>query len=405
MTFNELGLRQETINAVKQIGFLDPTPIQKKCIPLIKLGQDIVAQSLTGSGKTAAFGIPIVEKVIPGKGIQALVLVPTRELAEQVKEAITSFSSFLRLKVISVYGGVGMAPQVAGLRTAEIVVATPGRLLDHIGRGTIQLNNINTLVLDEADKMFEMGFIDDVNEIISHLPRQRQTMLFSATIPREVNQVVSRHLTNPVSVKEQIHVDKDLLNQIYYNIQPRDKFSLLVHLLKKKTPGLAIIFCGTRSEVDVLTKNLKTQGIHAMAVHGGLSQDKRTKALDLLRQEQIDVLVATDVAARGIDVQNISHVYNYDSAKNAKEYTHRIGRTARAGNRGEAVTLLSERDYDNFRSVQSDPALQIKRAEPPEFERVPFFRQPRRDRFSQHAHHGAREFSRSGFRGQRFGRR
>lgn len=406
MIFEELNLHPDVLKAVKRQGFTEPTPIQGRCIPVLKEGKDVVAQSLTGSGKTAAFGLPMIEKVQPGKGIQALVLVPTRELACQVCEALSSFAFFTRASVTSVYGGVGMQPQIDALRKADIVVATPGRLLDHIRHNTINLKSVSFLVLDEADKMFEMGFIDDVNDIISNIPKQRQTMLFSATIPSEIHRLVSRHMLNPVVVKEQIHVDKSLLKQVYYVVQKNDKFSLLVHFLKKKTTGLAIVFCGTRHEVDALTRNLRLQKINAMAVHGGLSQNKRSHAVDSLKSENINVLVATDVAARGLDIQNISHVYNFDSPKNSSEYTHRIGRTARAGKYGEAVTLLAERDYDNFRNVQSDRSIQIVREELPEFERLPYLRQQSRG-FVHHGTHGKQSFHsqgrRQGFHRQRSG--
>lgn len=375
MTFEELNLSQDLMKAVKKNGFTTPTPIQKSCIPKIKEGRDVVGQSLTGSGKTAAFGLPILEKIQPGKGIQALILTPTRELASQVRETLANFASFTRINVTSVYGGVGMEPQIQALRRAEVVVATPGRMLDHLHRNTANLDNVAFLVFDEADKMFEMGFIEDVEDIIEYVPEDRQTLLFSATISSEIHHLIMRHLRNPCIIREQIHVDKTLLKQVYYDVDKTEKFSLLVHLLKNKTPGLAIVFCGTRREVGVITKNLRMQGINAMEVHGGLSQNKRDKAVDSLKKENIQVLVATDVAARGLDIQNISHIYNYDSPKTSSEYTHRIGRTARAGKYGEAVTLLSERDHENFRHVKSDSSLSIEREQPPEFEKVRFFRE------------------------------
>ncbi|MDD5132946.1 MAG: DEAD/DEAH box helicase [Candidatus Nanoarchaeia archaeon] len=375
MTFEELNLHENIMKAVRKKGFERPTAIQKRCIPEIRAGRDVVGQSLTGSGKTAAFGLPIIEKIQPGKGIQALILTPTRELANQVHETIGHFSSFTHVNVTSVYGGVSIGPQINALRRSDIVVATPGRMLDHIERNTINLKSVKFLVIDEADKMFEMGFIEDVEEIIRALPKERQTLLFSATIPSDVNHLIKRYLKNPIFIKEQLQVDSSLLKQVYYDVKQFEKFSLLVHLLKKKTPGLAIVFCGTRREVDFIAKNLRAQGIHVLPVHGGLSQNKRDNAVDSLKRENIQVLVATDVAARGLDISNISHIYNYDSPKTSTEYTHRIGRTARAGKSGEAVTILAERDHTNFRNVMSDRSLNIKREEVPQFERIQTIRE------------------------------
>ncbi|MFH1211542.1 MAG: DEAD/DEAH box helicase [Candidatus Woesearchaeota archaeon] len=403
MRLEELEIKAEILKALKRIGFTEPTPIQEKCIPEIKAGKNVVAQSLTGSGKTAAFGVPILEKIVPEKGLQMLVLTPTRELAAQVGEMLANFAFFMKINITTVYGGVGIEPQISALRRAHIVVATPGRMLDHIGRDTINLKNIQFLVLDEADKMFEMGFIEDVTEIIRCLPKQRQTLLFSATIPQEVHQLVKRFISNPVIIKEKLHVDKSLLRQVYYDVKHQDKFSLLIHLLKHKTPDLAIVFCGTRREVDAVAKNLKMQKIRAMAVHGGLSQNKRSFAVDSLKKENINVLVATDVAARGLDINRVSHVYNYDSPKTPNEYTHRIGRTARAGKYGEAVTLLSDRDHENFGNVMSDRSLNIQKEKLPQFERIKF------DRAMQQR--GGRDFRREtgqsrGYRGrdERYGR-
>ncbi|MBI2107480.1 DEAD/DEAH box helicase [Candidatus Woesearchaeota archaeon] len=382
MGFEKLDLHADIIKAVKKSGFVEPTAIQKRCIPEIKNGKDVVGQSLTGSGKTAAFGLPIIEKIVHGKGIQALVLTPTRELAVQVQETLRSFASFMKVNVIAVYGGVSIQPQADALRKAEIVVATPGRMLDHINRKNVNFSNTRFLVLDESDKMFEMGLIEDVEEIIRQLPKERQTLLFSATMSNDIQHLIKKHLRNPIVIKEQVHVDKSLLKQFYYEVQQREKFSLLVHLLKNKTPGLAIVFCGTRREVDIVSRNLRLNGLKTMAVHGGLSQNKRSFAIDSLKKENVQVLVATDVAARGLDINNISHIYNYDSPKTSSEYIHRIGRTARAGKYGEAVTLLSDRDYDNFRNVLSDRSIQIQKEQIPEFQRVNFVREIQRSRDS-----------------------
>ena len=370
MEFKDLNLPQEVIKAIEKKGFINPTAIQEKCIPLIQKGKDVVGQSLTGSGKTAAFGLPMLQRIEPRQGVQALILVPTRELAVQVCRDMAAYSEFMNLKVVSVYGGVGMGPQIDGLKRAEIVVATPGRMLDHLGQRTANLGKVHMVVLDEADKMFEMGFIDAVKMIFGYLPVHRQNLLFSATMPHEVVTIIKKYLKDPVFVKEELHVDKSLLKQVYYNVKHQEKYSLLVHLLKHKTSGLAIVFCATRRNVDFIYKNLRKQGIAAMAVHGGLSQNQRSHSVDSLKNQKIDVLVATDVAARGLDISNVTHIYNYDSPRNSNEYTHRIGRTARAGKSGEAITLLSDRDYENFRNVMSDRTLNIEEVETPAFEKV-----------------------------------
>ncbi len=378
MKFEELKLNPELLKAVKGMGYEDATPIQEKCIPLIHEGKDVVGQSSTGSGKTAAFGLPILEKIHPGKGLQALVLTPTRELCVQVTEALGELGRHMHVRVTSVYGGVGIEPQIRGIRTADIVVGTPGRILDHLERRTISFSGTKFLVLDEADKMFEMGFVEAVERIISKVPRERQTLLFSATFSSSIQDLVRKHLKSPITIKGETHVDKALLKQVYYDVKSYDKFSLLVHLIKKNPEGLALTFCATRREVDVLTKNLKMQEIKAMAIHGGLTQNKRLYALDSLKKGHISVLVATDVAARGLDLRDVSHVYNYDVPKTSEEYVHRIGRTARAGDAGDAVTLLAERDYDNFNSVIRDRSLDIKKAELPTFEKLQFIREASR---------------------------
>jgi len=335
---------------------------------------------LTGSGKTAAFGFPMLEKVVKGRGLQALVLTPTRELCVQVADNLVSYSQFLRFNIVSVYGGVGINPQIDALRTADIVVGTPGRILDHLQRRTINLQGVKFMVLDEADRMFDMGFIDDVERILSQTARSRQTMLFSATMPESILDLVRKHLKDPEIVKEKIFVDQSLLRQVFYDVPTYDKFSLLVHLLKNKTPGLAIIFCGTKREVDVITRNLKLQGLKVMAVHGGLSQNRRLEAVESLKKSEIPILVATDVAARGLDIRGISHIYNYDVPKSAEDYTHRIGRTARAGEKGSAVTILSERDHDIFRRILWEGNLKLHKEALPNFERVRFNTEATRER-------------------------
>ncbi len=375
MNFEKLNIDYKLYEKVKEFGFKDLTQIQSKCIPKILNGTDVVGQAETGSGKTLAFCLPILDKIQMDKGLRVLVLTPTRELCIQVTDVFQDFGRSLGIKTTSIYGGVSIGPQIRNIPTSHIVVGTPGRLLDHINRKTIDFKNIRFFVLDEIDKMLEMGFIEDVERIIFNLPRDRQTLMFSATISGDVYKIAKKHLKNPVMFRTKPIVDTDKLNQKYYDIyNQNDKFSLLLHLLKNSTDGLAIVFCATRIETDIVAKNLRQQGINASGIHGGMNQNKRSKSLDSLKRQKTDVLVATDVAARGLDIKDVSHVYNYDVPKTPKEYIHRIGRTARAGKNGDAVTLLTSRDHDNFRRVQSDDKLKIEKADFPQFNKVPFFR-------------------------------
>ncbi len=372
MKFDELNIEEDLIRIANESGYTELTYIQEKAIPEVKAGKDVIAQSETGSGKTAAFALPIIEKIKKGGGVQALVLTPTRELAEQVAEQFFKFSRYRHLATAAIYGGVSIGPQISHLTKADIVVATPGRLLDHMERRTINLSRVKMLVLDEADKMFEMGFIDDVKRIISQLPRERQTMLFSATISQEIRGISRSYMQNPVMIKANALVDKTLLAQKYYQVRTYDKFSLLLHLIRQEKPKLAMVFCGTRHKTDSVAKNLYKNSIEAIAIHGGHSQNRRSGIMKDFHAGKIHVLVATDVAARGLDIKNVSHIFNYDLPKTSKEYIHRIGRTARAGETGIAISLLSEQDHENFRSILSDHSLVIPKESTPRFETVPF---------------------------------
>ncbi len=394
MNFEDLNLNPNLLKAVNELGFTELTQIQEKSIPLIREGKDVVGQSSTGSGKTAAFGLPILEKLKPGSGIQTLVLTPTRELCVQVTEALRGFGKYMHVNVTSVFGGVSIEPQITAIKHADIIVGTPGRILDHVNRRTVNFNGVKFLIIDEADRMFEMGFIEDVESIIRLTSKNRQTLLFSATMPPEVRHIVERHLIEPVTIKGVVYVDTSLLRHAYYDVKPYDKFSLLVHLLNKNKEGIALVFCATRHEADAVTTNLKAQGIEAEAIHGGMEQNRRLRSVEALKSETIRVLVATDVAARGLDIRNISHVYNYDVPKSSADYVHRVGRTARAGEEGDAITLLSEKDHDNFSRVLRDRSLKILKAEKSEFERVPFRREERRGRPGFHGSRPRRFFSR-----------
>ncbi len=351
--FKKLGIIEPILKSIKKKGFKEPTSIQKKSIPLILKGKDVVGGSATGSGKTLAFGTGIITNSEKGKGIQSLVMTPTRELARQVASSLKYFSNFKNLDIVQIHGGVSINPQIRKLKKADIVVGTPGRLLDHIRRRTINLKNVKTLVLDEADRMLDMGFIDDVKKIMNKCNKKRQTLLFSATINKEVTKIAKKYMKNPVKISVESHVDPSKLNQVYYDVDKGIKFSVLVHLLNKEKKGLVMVFCNTRRTVDFITKNIKYNGIEAQALHGGYSQDKRNKVLNSFHNSnKAHVLICTDVAARGLDIKGVTHIYNYDIPKTPKEYVHRVGRTARAGKEGMAINLLSKKDRDSFRRIQ-----------------------------------------------------
>lgn len=358
-SFKILGISEPVLRSIKDEKFESPSEIQEKSIPLIMAGKDVIAGSATGSGKTLAFAAGIIKNSEKGKGIQALILVPTRELAEQVARTLAKFSKYRPLEIIAVYGGVGINPQIQGLRTADVVVGTPGRLLDHIERGTIRFGRIKTLVLDEADRMFDMGFKDDVERIIRKCPEERQTLLFSATISKEVVQLSRRHMKKPLEVSVDSYVDPKKLIQSYYDVSEEMKFNLLLHLLKNEKSGLVMVFCNTKRNTDKVANNLRFSNVEALAIHGGLPQGKRNNVIENFHSGRSCVLVCTDVAARGLDIQGVSHVYNYDIPRESKQYIHRIGRTARAGADGKAINILCRKDYDNFSQILKETDVVI----------------------------------------------
>lgn len=369
-TFKELGIAEPILKAIEEEKFEKPSEIQEKAIPLVLEGKDVIAGSATGSGKTLVFGSVIIAECRKGSGIQALILTPTRELAEQNTRALRKFSKHKPLEIVDVYGGLSITPQIDKLRRADIVIATPGRLLDHIQRKTIDLTKLKILVLDEADRMFDMGFKYDVERIIRQCPLKRQTMLFSATISEDVFHVAKRHMKNPIQVAAESYVDPKKLRQYYYDIDEQTKFSLLVHLLKKDPAALVMLFCNTRRTVDFVANNLNANSISAQAIHGGFTQGRRSTVLDQFRLQKIKVLVCTDVAARGLDIKDVSHVYNYDIPIESKNYIHRIGRTARAGKEGEAISLLTRNQHNDFRAVMRDNDVTITKLETPAVENV-----------------------------------
>ena len=380
MNIKGIKLKPEFEKAIFDLGFSEFTEIQEKCIPIIQQGKDVIGLSHTGSGKTVAFGFPSLEKVIPGKGIQLFVVVPTRELCNQVAKEFRKFTKYRKTFIVEVYGGVSINPQIEYLRQADVVVGTPGRILDHLSRGTLNLSNVKILILDEADKMFEMGFIDDIKRIISRIPKNSQKLLFGATMSSEVMSIAKSYMNNPERVKMQVYIDKDKIMQNYYEVDKNNKFSLLVHVIKKELHGLIIVFCGMRHIVNIINKNLYKQNIKSQALHGGMTQSGRKQVMEAFRDGKLDVLVASDVAARGLDIKNVNLIINYDIPKTSREYVHRIGRTARAGSKGNVISLLSSDDYDNFRKVLEDRSLLIHKMKTPEFERVEFIRQQHHNR-------------------------
>ncbi len=388
--FLALGLRPELVRALQELGITTPTLIQEKSIPAIKAGKDLIGMSKTGSGKTAAFGLPILEKIKPRAGLQALVIAPTRELAVQIGQELRKFGKYLPFRLATVYGGVSLAPQMEQIAQADIVVGTPGRLKDHLDRRTMDVSRLNCVVLDEADKMVEMGFIEDIEYLLSYMPKSRQLLLFGATISKEIDYLTQRYMHAPVTAEAEAQVQEEYLEQFYYNVPHHEKFSLLVHLLKKEPIQRAILFCSSRSTVELVSRNLRQQGIDNEMMHGKLSQNRRLRVIQQFHQGKTPILVASAVAARGLDIKDVSHILNYDLAADPQEYIHRIGRTARAGESGKAITLLSQKDYQAFSDILSRYRVNVQELPLEAFQRLRFdARRISSDRGSSPGYHGS----------------
>jgi ATP-dependent RNA helicase DeaD len=350
--FSDLGLRAELLDALVGLGYEEPTPIQRETIPPLLAGRDLLGQAATGTGKTAAFALPILEHLPAGAGRdgpRALVLVPTRELAMQVSEAIHRYGRALGARVLPIYGGQPIVRQLQALnRGVDVVVATPGRALDHIARKTLPLRHLRTVVLDEADEMLDMGFADDIEAILADTPTSRQTVLFSATLPPRIDGIVRRHLRDPVRIEiarpSRDDATPPLVQQRAYTVQRAHKAAALGRVLDVEAPTAAIVFCRTRDEVDSLTETLNGRGYRAEALHGGMDQVQRDRVMGRLRAGTAELLIATDVAARGLDLDQLTHVVNYDVPSSADAYVHRIGRVGRAGREGIAITLAEPRE-------------------------------------------------------------
>jgi ATP-dependent RNA helicase DeaD len=356
--FADLALAPELLHALSGLGYEEPTPIQQAAIPPLLDGRDLVGQAATGTGKTAAFALPVLQRVLREGGRPeplALVLVPTRELAVQVSEAMHRYGHEIGARVVPIYGGQPIGRQLRALdRGADVVVATPGRALDHITRGTLDLRGLAIVVLDEADEMLDMGFAEDIEAILGNTPKSRQTALFSATMPPRINGMVRRHLRDPVRVElgHQAPADGLLVQQSAYIVPRGHKPAALGRVLDLEAPAAAVVFCRTRDEVDRLTETLNGRGYRAEALHGGMDQQQRDRVMSRLRGGSIDLLVATDVAARGLDIEQLTHVVNYDVPSGPELYVHRIGRVGRAGREGTAITLVEPREHRMLKAFE-----------------------------------------------------
>jgi ATP-dependent RNA helicase DeaD len=347
LSFDSLPLHKSTTALLAKHAIITPTPIQEELIPLVAEGRDVIAQSETGSGKTLGFALPLIEKINRRDGLAVLVLAPTRELALQISEEFVKFSHGKHLGITPVYGGVSINEQVRKLRQTNIIVGTPGRLLDLIQRGALTLGSIRHLVFDEADRMLDMGFLPDIERILHHVPKQRQTLLLSATLPKEIIRVSQRYLMNPRCIEFASAVKPEFLQQTYYQTRTDQKLSLLMHLLQAER-DLSLVFCNRKHVTAKLARRLSSNGVHAKCLHGDMSQNQRERVTADFRQKKFKVLVATDVAARGLHIDDITHVYNYEIPRDVDSYTHRVGRTARAGKHGEAISLVATDEEKQF---------------------------------------------------------
>jgi ATP-dependent RNA helicase RhlE len=358
-SFDTLGLRAELLRAVADEGYTQPTPIQAQAIPLVLSGQDLLGAAQTGTGKTAGFTLPILQRLmateIQGtRKIRALILVPTRELAAQVQQSIRTYGKHAKMRSTVVYGGVGFQPQVQELRRGvDILVATPGRLLDHAQQRTVDLKSVEILVLDEADRMLDMGFIHDIRKILALLPAKRQNLLFSATFPDEIRKLAGTFMRNPASVEvARRNTPAELVAQVAHPVRNDRKRQLLAHLVKSNDWQQVLVFTRTKHGANRLAKQLEGEGIEADAIHGNKSQGARTRALARFKSNELRVLVATDIAARGLDIDALPHVVNYDLPHVPEDYVHRIGRTGRAGATGEAVSLVTQEDRPLMSAIE-----------------------------------------------------
>lgn len=369
MKFSELNLITPLLESLAELGFEEPTPIQQQAIPIALQGQDLIGQAQTGTGKTAAFGLPMLNKLDKNQSaIQGLVVAPTRELALQVQEELFRLGKGQRAKVFVVYGGAPIGQQIERIRRnqPQIIVGTPGRIMDLMRRKALSFKFLQTLVLDEADEMLNMGFIDDVKEIIASTPQSRQTLLFSATMPPEIKALGEQFLKEPVHVKIKAkEMTADLIEQFFIKCRDDEKFDIMTRLLDVQLPQQAIVFCRTKKRVDEVARGLGLRGYNAELIHGDIPQQKRTNVINEFRKGNIELLVATDVAARGLDISGVTHVYNYDISQDPESYVHRIGRTGRAGNEGMSITFVTNSEMPYLRTIEDLTNKKMTPLKPP----------------------------------------
>ncbi len=368
-TFGDIQLSKPLLQALSEMGFEEPSPIQREAIPVALHGVDLIGQAQTGTGKTAAFGIPVTEKVNSKfQAVQALIVTPTRELAIQVSEEISKIGKHKHVKPLPIYGGQPIDRQIRALRMGyQVVVGTPGRLLDHLNRGTLRLQHVKTVVLDEADEMLDMGFIDDIESLLREVPAEgRQVLLFSATMPPGIRRLAQTYMNSPRSVtvsRDELTVP--LIEQVFYETRESIKVDALGRIIDMEDIGQGIIFCRTKRGVDELVVALEARGYFADALHGDLSQQQRDRVMKRFRDGKSELLVATDVAARGLDINNVTHVVNFDIPQDPVSYVHRIGRTGRVGRKGQAITLISPKEYRQLRLIENLIKTRIRRQELP----------------------------------------
>ena len=364
VSFEELGLNMSIVKAVKEIGMENTFPIQEHCIPLILKGKDVIGQAHTGTGKTAAFSLPLISSLKSRGPIQALVLVPTRELAVQVTSEIRKFSKYMGIRSLAVYGGQSIHIQKEQLRRGvQIIVATPGRLIDHLKQGTIQLEDVKFVVLDEADRMLDMGFVDDIKFILFYVNERRQTCLFSATMPIEILRLSREYMKEPEQIRlNEDEISLETIDQSYLIVEEREKFKHLCNFIRNREKGQqTIVFVATKQRTQRIADDLNKEGFKVITIHGDLSQRQRDYSMNRFKNGSEDILVATDIAARGIDVPTVGNIINYDIPEDPLIYFHRIGRTARAGASGKAISLVSSSRYEDFARILKRTELTVKR--------------------------------------------
>ncbi len=372
MSFDKLGLSENILRGVKEAGFTEASPIQEQAIPIVLEGHDMVAQAQTGTGKTAAFGLPVMSKIDPNGGVQVLIITPTRELCMQVSDELYKLGRYANIKTVAVYGGQSISRQVDLIgRGAQVVVATPGRLLDHLLNDRLRDFNPQYVILDEADEMLDMGFLEDIEEIFKFLPKSRQTLLFSATMPREIRALAEKILKEPKTVSVQSkEVTSENIEQFFYVVEDWERSDAIVRLIDFEDPSRAIVFCRTKKDADELSTTLVARGYPAKALHGDLEQRQREEVVKSFKAGKILILVATDVAARGLDINDVSHVFNYHIPLDPESYVHRIGRTGRAGKAGKAVTLVKPLEFRELNRIKQVTKAQIYHMEVPTLEDV-----------------------------------